>query len=183
MTVAEARGENRQLDTLLAQTAMLYDGTCVFCNGAAKFALQHEQEPLLMFAPLQSEPGRALSEHFGLPTEDFKTFVIVTGGRAFTRYAAAVQLGYLLGGRWAKLARVLDVLVPDVIGNPIYRVLWPMRAVFGRKDQCILPTPQQRLRQLDGAEIIASSPATGRRRALTRAALHVSPSRRADSNR
>jgi predicted DCC family thiol-disulfide oxidoreductase YuxK len=120
---------------------MLYDGMCVLCNGAARFALTHEQEPRLKFAPLQSQPGRALAAHFGLPTDDFKTFLVVRDG-------------HLLGGRWAAWARVVDAIVPDVIGNAVYRVIAPIRRVFGAEDRCIVPTPEQRLRQLDGAEII-----------------------------
>jgi predicted DCC family thiol-disulfide oxidoreductase YuxK len=153
MTITETPIKDQQLDSLLAESSMLYDGKCVFCNGATKFALEHEQQPLLKFAPLQSEPGRLLCEHFGLPTEEFRTFVIVTDGKAYTRYQAAIQLGYLMGGRWATLAKVLDTLVPDFIGNPIYSILWPMRKIFGAKEQCIIPTPDQKLRQLDGAEM------------------------------
>ncbi|MBJ7458526.1 MAG: DUF393 domain-containing protein, partial [Thermoleophilaceae bacterium] len=135
------------------ESVMLYDGKCVFCNGATTFALDHEQDPLLKFAPLQSEPGQLLLAHFGLPTNVFKTFVIVEDGKAYTRFQAAVQLGYLIGGRWATLAKVLDTVVPDFIGNPIYSLLWPMRKIFGSKDQCIVPSPEQRLRQLDGADM------------------------------
>jgi predicted DCC family thiol-disulfide oxidoreductase YuxK len=156
MTVVEAQAGPTQLDSLLAESAMLYDGTCVFCNGATTFALRHEQEPLLKFAPLQSEPGRALAEHFGLPTDEFTTFVVITDGQAYARYEAVVQLGYLLGGRWARLARVFDAVVPDVVGNLGYRILWPMRKAFGARDRCIVPTPEQRVRQLDGAEIIVT---------------------------
>ena len=29
---------------------MLFDGKCVFCNGAVNFALAREQQPLLRFA-------------------------------------------------------------------------------------------------------------------------------------
>ncbi|MBJ7347703.1 MAG: DUF393 domain-containing protein, partial [Thermoleophilaceae bacterium] len=88
MNVVAEQSERELLDSLLEESVMLYDGKCVFCNGATKFALNHEQQPLLKFAPLQSEPGRLLSENFGLPTDEFKTFVIVTGGKAYTRFEA-----------------------------------------------------------------------------------------------
>lgn len=156
MTITDSQTDVNQLESLLEESSMLYDGKCVFCNGATKFALKHEQQPLLKFAPLQSEPGRLLSAYFGLPTDAFKTFVIVTDGKAYTRFPAAIQLGYLIGGRWATLAKVLDTLVPDFIGNPIYSILWPMRKIFGAKDQCILPTPDQKLRQLDGWDIVTT---------------------------
>jgi len=92
---------------------MLFDGKCVFCNGAVNFALEKEERPILSFAALQSDAGQSLLRLYGLPTDNFRTFVIVNKGKAYTRFEAAIQLGYLIGGRWAKLARVLDVIVPD----------------------------------------------------------------------
>ncbi|MDO8331689.1 MAG: DCC1-like thiol-disulfide oxidoreductase family protein [Fluviicoccus sp.] len=133
-------------------SVMLFDGKCVFCNGAVNFALEREQQPLLRFAALQSEVGQELLRHHRLPTRDFRTFVIIRNGRAFTRFEAAVQLGYLIGGKWARLAKVLDLLVPDLIGNPVYSLLWPLRKVFGAHDQCLLPSPQLRARLLPGGD-------------------------------
>lgn len=136
---------------------MLFDGKCVFCNGAVHFALAHEQSPLLEFAALQSDAGQRLLKQHGLPTTDFRTFVIVRDGKAYTRYEAAIQLGYLIGGRWARLARVMDTLVPDFIGNPVYSLLWPLRKIFGARTQCILPSPQLRARLLPGGETFSAA--------------------------
>lgn len=121
---------------------MLFDGKCVFCNGAVNFALEREQQPMLRFAALQSDAGQALLQHYRLPTQDFRTFVIIRDGKSYTRFEAAVQLGYLIGGKWARLAKVMDFFVPDFIGNPVYSLLWPLRKVFGAQEQCILPSPR-----------------------------------------
>jgi predicted DCC family thiol-disulfide oxidoreductase YuxK len=131
---------------------MLFDGKCVFCNGAVHFALAREQAPLLRFAALQSEAGLKLSKQHGLPTSDFRTFVIIRDGKAYTRFEAALQLGYLIGGGWSRLAKIIDVLVPDAIGNPVYSLLWPLRKLFGAREQCMLPSPPLRARLLDGGE-------------------------------
>lgn len=127
---------------------MLFDGKCVFCNGAVNFALEREQQSLLRFAALQSEAGQELLLRHRLPISDFRTFVIIREGRAYTRFEAAVQLGYLIGGNWARLANVMDLLVPDLIGNPLYSLLWPLRKIFGAHDQCMLPSPELRARLL-----------------------------------
>ena len=132
---------------------MLFDGKCVFCNGAVNFTLENEYQPKLSFAALQSVAGQSLLRQYGLPTDNFRTFVIVNNGKAYTRFEAAIQLGYLIGGRWAKLARVLDVIVPDFIGNPIYSLLWPLRKIFGSKEQCILPSPILRARLLVDGDV------------------------------
>lgn len=131
---------------------MLFDGKCVFCNGAVNFALARETEPLLRFAALQSEAGLTLSKKFGLPTENFRSFVIIRDGRASTRFEAAIQLGYLIGGAWSRLARIMDAIVPDVIGNPIYSLLWPLRKIFGSHQECMLPSPSLRARLLPGGD-------------------------------
>lgn len=136
---------------------MLFDGKCVFCNGAATFALKHEVKPGLHFAALQSDAGQTLLRQHGLPTSDFRTFVIINNGRAFTRFEAAVQLGYLIGGRWASIARVLDTVVPDFIGNPVYNLLWPLRKIFGAHAQCALPSAEMRARLLPGGDVFTSA--------------------------
>lgn len=133
---------------------MLFDGKCVFCNGAVNFALAREQQSLLRFAALQSEAGQELLLRHRLPIRDFRTFVIIREGRAYTRFEAAVQLGYLIGGKWARLARVMDLLVPDLIGNPVYSLLWPLRRIFGAHDQCMLPSSQLLERLLPGGDRI-----------------------------
>lgn len=133
---------------------MLFDGKCVFCNGAVNFALAREQQSLLRFAALQSEAGQELLQRHRLPIRDFRTFVIIREGRAYTRFEAAVQLGYLIGGKWARLANVMDLLVPDLIGNPVYSLLWPLRKIFGAHDQCMLPSPELRARLLSGGDRI-----------------------------
>jgi len=134
---------------------MLFDGKCVFCNGAVNFALEREQQPMLRFAALQSDAGQVLLQHYRLPTQDFRTFVIIRDGKSYTRFEAAVQLGYLIGGKWARLAKVMDFFVPDLIGNPVYSLLWPLRKVFGAQEQCILPSPQLRARLLLGGDRFA----------------------------
>lgn len=133
---------------------MLFDGKCVFCNGAVNFALAREQQSLLRFAALQSEAGQELLLRHRLPIRDFRTFVIIREGRAYTRFEAAVQLGSLIGGKWARLARVMDLLVPDLIGNPVYSLLWPLRKIFGAHDQCMLPSSQLLERLLPGGDRI-----------------------------
>jgi len=136
-------------------SVMLFDGKCVFCNGAVNFALEREQQPMLRFAALQSEAGQTLLQYYGLPTQKFSTFVIIHDGKAYTRFEAAVQLGYLIGGKWARLAKATDFLVPNLIGNSVYSLLWPLRKVFGAQEQCLLPSPQLRARLLLGGDRFA----------------------------
>lgn len=130
---------------------MLIDGECAFCSGAMRFAIRHEAKPVLRFSSLQSNIGREISQRFGLPTTEFKTFVIVRNGRAYTRFEAALQLADLMGGRWASLSRVLSVIVPTRLGNATYSVLWPLRKLFGRQALCDLPTDDVRARLLDSS--------------------------------
>lgn len=132
----------------LVQTTplMLFDGQCVFCNGAANFAFRNEQSGRLKFAALQSQAGQEIARLYGLPTEDFNTFVIINNGKAYTRFDAAVELGRLVGGGYAALAGIMAFLVPGAVGNSVYSFLWPMRKLFGAKEQCIIPSAEMKAR-------------------------------------
>ena len=149
MSPAKLASPTALADLLMQGPIMLYDGQCVFCNGAATFAFKHEVEPRLRFASLQSSIGQRLLSYYGLPQTNFKTFVVINEQKAYTRFEAAVQLGYLMGGNYARLASVMDVLIPNVVGNPIYSLLWPMRKLFGSRQQCILPDASMRVRVID----------------------------------
>jgi hypothetical protein len=146
------RGQNMEQTPVLSalkNPVMLYDGPCVFCNGAVKFILQHDKKKVILFTSLQSEDGQTLLRHFGLPDKNFNSFVVIHNNRAYRRFEAVLQLGYEMGGYWPTLTRIADFLIPNPIGNTVYRILWPLRKVFGTSEQCMMPTSEMHARMMN----------------------------------
>ena len=127
------------------QDLVIFDGCCRLCDRVVQFILRHERAPELGFAPLQSSTGARMLRELGYDPDDARTFVLISGGRAYVRSDAAIELArYLAGGwralRWLKIIpRPLRDWGYDVVARNRYR--W-----FGRYDTCLVPGAETRKR-------------------------------------
>ena len=126
---------------------VVFDGVCNLCNRSVRFILRHEAEPQIQFAPLQSPAGARLLRQHDFSVDDLRTFVLVSGERAYVRSDAAIRIARHLKGGWKFLGLLRIVPRPlrdwayDVVARNRYR--W-----FGRTDTCMVPTPELRSRFL-----------------------------------
>jgi predicted DCC family thiol-disulfide oxidoreductase YuxK len=127
---------------------ILFDGLCNFCNGAINFVLKQDKKGIFRFAPLQSEAGRRLLQQYHLPTDEFESFVLIDDGKVYTKSSAALRVMNKLPWYWkeAQIFRVIPTIFRDAIYDFIARNRYKW---FGKKDQCMLPTPEMRSRFLD----------------------------------
>jgi predicted DCC family thiol-disulfide oxidoreductase YuxK len=130
---------------------VLFDGVCNFCNGSINLIIRRDRSKIFRFAPLQSETGAKVLRQFGLPPDSVETIVLVEDDGCYTRSTAALRIVRRLGGPWSILY-VLSVIpaaardiVYDLIARNRYR--W-----FGRKNACMIPTPDVRERFLEGRD-------------------------------
>lgn len=132
---------------VLSRNLLLFDGVCNFCNAGVNFVLRRDKKKRLFFASLQSETGQKVLKHFGLPRHDFDTFVLVEKGKIYERSTAALRVAKLLGGFWSVFW--FFMLVPRPLRNAVYGLIARHRyKLFGRRDACMIPTPQTRERFL-----------------------------------
>ena len=126
---------------------LLFDGVCNLCNGAVRFAIARDPRARLRFAPLQSDAGRALLLRHDLPPDALETVVLVDGEGVHTRSTAMLRLLRELGPPWSWLWPL--VAIPRPLRDALYgwvarnRYRW-----FGRRAECMIPTPEQRARFL-----------------------------------
>jgi predicted DCC family thiol-disulfide oxidoreductase YuxK len=131
---------------------ILFDGECNLCNGAVQFVLRRDPRGRFRFAALQSDVAKAAIARVrpdGGPLPD--SIVLLANGRLRTRSAAALGIARGLRFPWPLLT--VFWLVPYPLRDVVYdwiaknRYRW-----FGKRDQCMVPTPQLRARFLDAAE-------------------------------
>jgi predicted DCC family thiol-disulfide oxidoreductase YuxK len=127
---------------------ILFDGVCNFCNGAINFVLKQDKKGVFRFAPLQSEAGRRLLQQYNLPTEEFESFVLIDQGKVYKKSNAALRVMNKLPWYWkeSQIFRVIPTIFRDAIYDFIARNRYKW---FGKKDQCMVPTPEMRSRFLD----------------------------------
>jgi predicted DCC family thiol-disulfide oxidoreductase YuxK len=125
---------------------VLFDGVCNFCSDSVNFIIDHDRADRFKFAPLQSDIGRELRAKYEVD-ETIDSIVVIEDGRAFTHSSAALRIAKGLGGLWSILYAL--VVVPRPVRDYFYRLFAKYRyRLFGKKDACMIPTPEVRARFL-----------------------------------
>ena len=137
---------------------VLFDGVCNFCDASVNFVIEHDPEGYFKFAPLQSDAGKSLATEYGLasettgsqPADDLipiDSVILVEDGKAYTHSTGALRIARKLSGFWPVFYAL--IVVPKPIRDFFYRLFAKYRyRFFGRKDQCMLPSPEMRQRFL-----------------------------------
>jgi predicted DCC family thiol-disulfide oxidoreductase YuxK len=125
----------------------LFDGVCVVCNGLAKFVCRHDSKKAIKLASLQSNSGQSILAWCGLPLTELNTIVFVDRGRVHFKSGAALRLVRYLDWPWPVFSILL--IIPWFIRDFLYTVFARYRYnLFGKKESCMLPTPEMKQRFL-----------------------------------
>lgn len=126
---------------------LYFDGVCNLCSTSVQFVLDHERDSTLHFAPLQSSHAQEVLLPLGIDPADLDSVVLVENGVAFTRSTAIFEIAAHLKAPWSWVA-VLRFL-PRFFSDFCYRIVAVNRyRFFGKKDACMIPTPQLKARFL-----------------------------------
>ncbi|MDB5197943.1 MAG: thiol-disulfide oxidoreductase family protein [Flaviaesturariibacter sp.] len=126
---------------------ILFDGVCNYCNSMVNFVIRQDKQQRFRFAPLQSEAGKRLVTQYGVDDPNMDSFVLIWKGKAYQKSTAALNVMNLLPWYW-KEVQILRI-VPSFLRDQIYdfvarnRYKW-----FGKKESCMIPTPELRDRFL-----------------------------------
>ena len=139
-------GANPQID--FGKGIVLYDGVCNFCNSSVNFIIRNEKSDVLKFAALQSDLGLQILESFRLNTSDFDSIVYVDDNGVLEKSRAAFRIASFLKPPLSALS--VFRFLPSFLTNFIYDLVAKNRyKIFGKSDQCMLPSPEIRGRFLD----------------------------------
>ena len=123
------------------QPIVLFDGVCNLCNGAVQFIIRHDKKNIFMFASLQSEVGRKILEQYNFPLDEFNSFILIENNKAYTRSTGALRVAKKLNGLWPLLYGF--IIIPKLLRDGIYNWVGRNRYKwFGKKDACMIPTPE-----------------------------------------
>jgi len=121
---------------------VFFDGVCELCNRTVDFLLRRDPAGVFRFAPLQGETARTQ-----LPAGDVEsreTIVLLDEQGRHRGESAAVRILWRLGRGW-KVAAGLLWLFPRPVRDAGYRLVSSTRyRLFGKKETCRTPTPDER---------------------------------------
>ncbi|MBX2828376.1 MAG: thiol-disulfide oxidoreductase DCC family protein [Flavobacteriaceae bacterium] len=125
------------------QRIILFDGVCNLCNSSVTFVIKRDKKNRFKFAALQSDIGQELISHHGIDTDKVDSIIFIENGKAYTKSTAALRVSKYLGGAYPLMMAFM--IVPPFIRNWVYdwvarnRYKW-----YGKKESCMIPTPELR---------------------------------------
>lgn len=126
---------------------LLFDGVCNLCDGFVQFVIKRDKKAYFRFAPLQSEVGQELLGKYKMPTDKISTVVLIENEKVYTHSDVGLRVALRLGGAWPVFF-VLTIF-PRFIRNAVYNWIARNRyRWFGKKDACMMPTPDLKKRFL-----------------------------------
>lgn len=140
----------------IPQRLLLFDGVCNLCDRSVQFVIRHDRKGKFKFASLQSAYAEQILKKYPeiAPfnktgnNPDWGSIVFILKGKAYTRSAAVLKVMEELGFPW-KIAAVFYIL-PSVFRDALYNFIAKNRyRWYGKKDSCMIPTPELRDRFMD----------------------------------
>ena len=72
---------------------ILFDGVCTLCNNAIDLIIKKDHKNQFVFASLQSEAGKKLTEERGIDTSQIDSMILIIPGEAYyIKSTAALQI-------------------------------------------------------------------------------------------
>jgi predicted DCC family thiol-disulfide oxidoreductase YuxK len=119
---------------------ILFDGVCNLCNGAVQFIIKRDKSSKFLFASLQSDYGQSELLKLGLDPEVLHSIIALENGKFCERSDAALKIASALSQPWPLLG--IFKILPRFFRDWIYDLIASNRyRMFGRRDSCMLPTP------------------------------------------
>jgi len=125
------------------QPLILFDGVCNWCVFWVQFIIHRDPGKIFHFASLQSSVGQKILNKLGLPGKDLNTMILVENDRFYTKSSAVLKITKSMNGFWPIL--FVFIIVPPGLRNLLYNFIARNRfRWFGRKETCLVPTPDIR---------------------------------------
>ncbi len=146
-TSANTQDKNQSPPDFAGRRVIFFDGVCGLCNHFVNFVLARDVQGQFLFAPLQ---GTTSQELLGRTADSpVDSVVFWDAGHTYQKSAAVVQILKRLGGIWRILGGLLW-LIPRPLRDLGYAGVAKIRyRLFGKKEVCRMPTPEERERFLD----------------------------------
>ena len=135
-------------DSINSKPIIFFDGVCNLCNQSVLFVIRHDKKGKFNFAPLQSDYAQQKLNGFHYATQELNTILLLKNGKLFQKSSAVLKICRGLSGLWPLLYGL--IIIPTFVRNVLYdwvarnRYKW-----FGKKQECMIPTPELKARFKD----------------------------------
>ncbi|TLS35813.1 thiol-disulfide oxidoreductase DCC family protein [Pseudalkalibacillus caeni] len=125
---------------------ILFDGECNFCDKSVQFIIKRDKKAIYKFGSIQSDEGQEILKKYRVP-QGIDSLILVEGNKCYLKSSAALRICKNLQGAWKLLYGIL--IIPKPIRDIVYSFVAKNRYKwFGKKESCMLPSPEIRKRFL-----------------------------------
>ena len=124
----------------LTHSIILFDGVCNLCNGAVNFVIKRDPRNVFKFTPLQEKQGILLLKKHAIDAQKLDSIVLIEDGNVYIKSSAALRIARKMSNLWPLFFVLL--ISPRFIRDGVYDFIAKNRYKwFGKKEQCMIPTP------------------------------------------
>lgn len=136
-------GDNNQVEN----PVIFFDGVCNLCNASVMFIIKRDRYKHFKFSSLQSDfAAKTLPE--SLTKRASLQSLVLLDNKILVKSTAALTIAKKLSGLWPVF--YVFVVIPPFIRHSVYDLIAKNRyRWFGKKDQCMIPTPELKERFID----------------------------------
>ena len=130
------------------KSLILFDGVCNLCNSSVQFIIKRDKKNHFIFSSLQSDAGQRILLQNNLENLDYESILLIEGDQIFDRSTAILRISRRLSALYPLLYGF--IIIPKFIRDAVYSWIAKNRYKwFGRRDSCMIPTDDLKMRFLD----------------------------------
>lgn len=139
----------RMNDILSQKKIILFDGVCNLCNFFVRLVLKNDKKDTFLYSSLSSDFSKKIIEELKIDTSKIDSIILYEKGVSYdVKSSAALKIMNDFGGLW--YFTQIGYFLPKIVRDKIYDFVAKNRYKwFGKKDRCMIPSPQVTSKFLD----------------------------------
>ena len=128
---------------------ILFDGVCNLCNNSVIKVIKYDKKNVFLFTAIQTKSGTEIIKKLGVDISKIDSIILYEPGVSYdVKSTAALNIMNAFGGIWS-LSKIF-LFLPEGFRNLVYDYIAKNRyKLFGKKESCMIPTPQIKEKFLD----------------------------------
>jgi len=137
------------MDLPKSKKIVLFDGVCNLCNSAILTTIKYDKKNDFVYTALSSKIGKEILTKLQIdPVKTDSIILYDPNIKHYTKSSAALKIMTHFGGIW-NLSYIFWI-VPKTIRDSVYDFIAKNRYKwFGKKEQCMIPTPELKAKFLE----------------------------------
>ena len=126
-----------------SRAVVLFDGTCLFCEGSVKFIARRDPRGYFRFGASQTAPALELLKAYGVDRTAARSIILIEDGQVYLRSTAALRIASRLTAPWHLAGWLL--VIPRPLRDAVYNIVAAVRhRIAGESNACEIPPPELR---------------------------------------